>query len=1067
MAVVENHSGVGASGDRHLHRLGFVAGILLIAILAVCVRPDVARAAEVLNVDNQTSVIDLTPFRNVVTTDQSKLTIQAASDTQATNLESKVQAPFYYWTYYSIRNASDVDQSFQIAVDNQAFVGSGILSVRPQGAQLFQALLTGPPRPLDIERSQVQDIVSFTIKPGQALGIAVQSVSPEFSAHLYRQSVFAKYLQISGFFQGLILGVTMLVFFGVLLIYGLRPSRTTMASMIFTLMAMLIILFEQGTRPPLPLSPTVIRAVIESLLTASMAFCLATFTDSRKTNALVYFLVMAIAGILVANGFYALIEPARASSVARISFALLVIAGFLLTWRWRDISAAVFDRGLFFWTVMMAWTLFAAFLALQTGPSPMFSLLLSGLFALVLIVLALELIRHAFAKGIAARPVIIDKSRKGLALVNAGHSLWDYVPDTAVLEVSQDLPRQLGYNIDEWPENSRDLFKSILDPLHLKAYDIEVEQAAVRPGTAISEEFRLCDAEGRWRWFSLRARSTQETPTSSVRCIGTLTEVTDAKVEEARLAVDALRDPVTGLANRSLFMDRLERELAKPSNPPIRVMAVEIENFKTLNESLGQENGDKLLQIAAARLLESVESDETVARLTGGQFAVLLIDHRGRRNTNDFAAALADALAQTTALPHYSLNLATNIGLSRSGFKGADAGELLEQARIALLEAHHGGNGHIIAYDATLTADRAAQNALEQDLRRAVVESEIEVYFQPICDLVSGVVAGYEALARWRHPQHGLLLPQQFIDMAERIGLIGEIGDIVFGGAARHLGIWQRVARHGSSFFVSVNISVTHLMQDGFVNRIRTVVERESLVPGTLKIEITESVIMRQPERVMSIMGQLQRLGVGLACDDFGTGFSSLASLRDLPFDTLKLDRSFIAPDVLDERSTLIISAIADMAHDLGMTLVAEGIERQEQIDVLADLGCDLGQGYLIGRAQTAKDVSENLTLMPRYVAQRDQAPAADEAVDVEALIRRDVPSTDDDADNEDEAETEAGSKDETTEAPAASDEPEALPSLYDLQNQPPKPKPETQSPARKLSRRARRRQKRGLPTNS
>ncbi len=975
-----------------MHRLSILAGILLLSILAACTMLSAGQAAEILDVNSHTGVVDLTPYRNPVIVDHSKIALQAGNDAHATDLEGVGPGPNFYWTYYSLHSSSDVDLSFQFEADHQGFSGSGILAVRPAGAQLYQAFLTDPARPLTIVRGADTDDFQVTIKPGQSLNIVVQSVAPDFTLRILPSAEFASDLGVSAFFRGLVLGIAALVTFGILYTYGYRPNRPTFAGWLFAIMATLFIVFEQGNYPPLPVNPAAIGAFIESLWAAALALCVASFTDARKQSPLGYYLLLGVVGVLLANAAFGLIEPLRAATVARLAFAALVVTGFILTLVWRNSAAAVVDRGLLFWTLFAGWTLFASVSALQTGRNSALSPLLSGLLAAVLMLLALELVRFVFSQGLASRPFITDQSRRSLALASAGHSLWDYEPHLGELEVSDELPRSLGYNPADWPGQARGLLRAILDPLDLKAYELEVEHKSLRPGALIEHDLKLRDAEGRWRWFRLRARTLPSNAIQGGHCIGTMTEVTGLKLAEARQSVDSMLDPVTGIANRNLFKDRLERALSRKPAPPIRVLILEIEKFKTLNESLGQDNGDRLLQSAAARILDSLHSDETAARLSGGQFAILLVEAKGRRDVLTYANEIASALAQPLTLPHYRLDLDTCIGISLPSATGSFADDLLQQANFALLEARHGNKGAIAVYDGDMKDERAAQHLLEADLRHAVTGDEIEVYFQPICDLESGIIAGYEALARWRHPRLGLLAPQEFIDMAERIGLIGEIGELVLSGAARQLGIWQRVARQGSSFFVSVNVSVTHLLQDGFLQHVQTLVERESLLPASFKIEITESVIMRQPERVMQIMAQLHDIGVGLACDDFGTGFSSLASLRDLPFDTLKLDRSFIAPDVLDERSTLIISSIADMAHDLGMLIVAEGIERQEQIDVLSELGCDLGQGYLIGRAEPAKEISEKLIVMPRYAAPTPHVPAPPRPVDVEGFKRREKP---------------------------------------------------------------------------
>ncbi len=251
--------------------------------------------------------------------------------------------------------------------------------------------------------------------------------------------------------------------------------------------------------------------------------------------------------------------------------------------------------------------------------------------------------------------------------------------------------------------------------------------------------------------------------------------------------------------------------------------------------------------------------------------------------------------------------------------------------------------------------DRGELVTLEQELRRAIERNEIEVHYQPIARLADMNLAGFEALARWRHPVLGLLLPESFIGLAEQTGMIRDIGRVVLSETARQLGIWQRAFRPADPVFVAVNISSLQLIDADLVDDVKAVLHREGVKRGTLKLEITESIVMQSPERAGQILERLKQFGIGLACDDFGTGYSSLSSLRLLPFDTLKLDKSFIAPGAGGERAAVILEAIVAMAHGLGLGIVAEGIENQTQVDRLAGLGCDFGQGYFIGAADDGK----------------------------------------------------------------------------------------------------------------
>jgi EAL domain-containing protein (putative c-di-GMP-specific phosphodiesterase class I) len=321
------------------------------------------------------------------------------------------------------------------------------------------------------------------------------------------------------------------------------------------------------------------------------------------------------------------------------------------------------------------------------------------------------------------------------------------------------------------------------------------------------------------------------------------------------------------------------------------------------------------------------------------------------------------------------LSACIGISLTSQQAEGADA--LMRQAATALHEAQGEGPRSIVGFRLDITDERAEKVALESDLRRAVDGNEIEVLYQPILTLATREVAGFEALARWRHPTRGLLLPSDFIELSEQVGMIREIGDVVMNEAVRQMGIWQRVLTRNKPVFMSINVSADQLSDAQFIDRLNMAIAREGVFPNFFKVEITESVVVRFPERARQLIQRLRSLGIGVACDDFGTGFSNLASLRDLAFDTLKVDRSFLSDGGLRGRGGLILQSVVSMAHSLGMTVVAEGIETEEQAQHLLALGCEWGQGYGLGKPMAPRDVHGLLAVLPRVIPPVS-APAQD-----------------------------------------------------------------------------------------
>jgi diguanylate cyclase (GGDEF)-like protein len=449
------------------------------------------------------------------------------------------------------------------------------------------------------------------------------------------------------------------------------------------------------------------------------------------------------------------------------------------------------------------------------------------------------------------------------------------------------------------------------------------------------------------------------------RCIGTLADVTAVKRAEDRLLADAVRDRITGLPNRALFMDRLEfamRRAHMESNRELYVLVIDLDRFKTVNDGLGHEVGDSLLSVTGRRLLTLIGPEDTLARLPGDQFAVIFNGKKPKRDVIPFAEQIRTTISRPIKLRGRELFLTASFGVARFLDDRSSPQDFVKDAEIALYEAKRRGRDSIEFFRPDMRDDRSELLALEQDLRRAIERSEIEVVYQPISRLSDMQLAGFEALVRWRHRTEGVLGPEVFMSIAEETGIIKDLSHHVLNEAARQLGIWQRAFRPDKPLFVSVNVSSSQLFNTDLVDDVRALLGREDIAEGTLKLELTESLCMENPELSIEILKRLKALGVGLACDDFGTGYSALASLRRLPFDTLKVDRSFLEADPEDEKAMIILETIILLSHDLRLAVVAEGIESQEQIATLAELECDYGQGFLIGEPMTAKQVVEALS---------------------------------------------------------------------------------------------------------
>ena len=417
----------------------------------------------------------------------------------------------------------------------------------------------------------------------------------------------------------------------------------------------------------------------------------------------------------------------------------------------------------------------------------------------------------------------------------------------------------------------------------------------------------------------------------------------------------AFYDHLTDLPNRTLFADRCAQALASAqrSKRLVGVMLVSLDRFKKVSDTLGHAAGDVVLSEAAARLQSCVSEADTVARFDGEEFALLLTQIGEAGDLADISAAVHDAFKEPFRLGGQDVYVTNSIGISLFPFNGEDSNTILGNAGAALYRAKtQGGNNHQF-YAADMNAQAVERLALENSLRRAIENDGFITYYQPVVDLGSEEIIGLEALVRWQHPDLGVLPPAKFIGLAEDTGLIVDIGDLVLRTACARTRKWQEEGL--GRLRIAVNVSPRQFQQRNFLDQVVQVLDETRLDPTCLELELTETSIMENAESAVKLLTEIRKLGVKIAIDDFGTGYSSLSYLKRLPIDTVKLDRSFVTGATTDPDDAALVMAIITLAHNLRLTVIAEGVETTEQLSFLRLLRCDEAQGYLFGKPVPAE----------------------------------------------------------------------------------------------------------------
>jgi diguanylate cyclase (GGDEF)-like protein/PAS domain S-box-containing protein len=483
---------------------------------------------------------------------------------------------------------------------------------------------------------------------------------------------------------------------------------------------------------------------------------------------------------------------------------------------------------------------------------------------------------------------------------------------------------------------------------------------AVNEGKPYDFEHRVVRPDGEQRWVHRRAEVLRAPDGEALRVVGTVYDITDRKALEERLEHRAFHDHLTGLPNRDLFIDRLKQALARTRRRKIRraaVLFLDLDNFKVVNDSLGHDVGDQLLVAAASRLRECLRPEDTLARFGGDEFVILVEDITSDDEAVRVAERIMDEFRRTLPVDGRELYVGTSIGIALGDARTKGPEELLRDADTAMYEAKAEGHGYQV-FDPRMYQRAIRRLETENAIRKAVALEEFVVRYQPNVDLRSGEVRGVEALVRWQHPERGLLDPSEFVPAAERSGIVVPMGEGVLEEACSAAVAWREANPGLPSLTMCVNLSGRQLQRSDLAETVERILRESGLEPRYLVLDITETVYIKVLQGNSGMLDNLKRLGVKISIDDFGVGLSSLAYLKRLPADVLKIDRSFIGGLGEDAGDTAIVRMVIDLAHTLGMEVVAEGVETEQQAALLREMNCDLAQGYHFSKPLPADQVA-------------------------------------------------------------------------------------------------------------
>ena len=566
------------------------------------------------------------------------------------------------------------------------------------------------------------------------------------------------------------------------------------------------------------------------------------------------------------------------------------------------------------------------------------------------------------ARSIAEEALRASEERYRLLADYAADMIVCARPDRTRSYVSPSSQRMLGYTPAEMIERD---FATFLHPDDCERVQSDYAQL-LRRGGAVTHTYRLRHKDGNYVWVEAHWVATLVAPfadgaglASSV-IVSIVRDISERKAAESKFASMAQHDALTGLANRALLRERLEEARTFVERcGSAAVLSVDLDNFKSVNDTLGHAIGDALLQGVAERLLRCVRQDDTVARLGGDEFIVVLLGLENREEAAQRGQSIVDLVSEPYHLDGHQLLVSASVGIATSPRDGMLADQLLKNADVALYCAKAEGRRAYRLFEPSMAVHRQARLDTEGELRDALADGSLVNFYQPILSVATGAVVALEALVRWQHPVRGLVFPDAFIPIAEDTGMIVPIGEWVLREACRHAAQWSPHIR------VCVNVSPTQFKAAKFLETVCNALEESGLPANRLDLEITESVLLHACDGTLAALNELRAMGVGISLDDFGTGYSSLGHLRSFRFDRIKIDRSFVGDLLQRAESEAIVQAVIGIGNSLGIATVAEGVETRGQLRRLRSHGCSEAQGWLFSKARPADEITAMLAAFP------------------------------------------------------------------------------------------------------
>ena len=944
----------------------FLAHFLVIGAL-IAFNATSAKAVETILVEPNIAALNVLPMAEKHRSEGDDIQISTAPGADGIvrriAVKAKVEGRHPDWIVFALRNDTEQIMSRWLVAPHFQLMGSGLL--KPDlGATRITDITASKGSPPERQTFSDADIFEITIEPGETVTYVAELASINLpQLYLWNPDDYKEKLNGLTFYSGVIAGIAALLALFLTILFLVKGTLIfpSAAALAWTVLAYVAIDFGfiGRTLAVTAEGERVYRAGADAMLAAALVVFLFAYLNLNRWHVRYSHVTAVWLSILAGLIILAVVDPSMASGVARLSIGATAVIGLLLI---IYLATHAYDRATLLlptWFLLFVWVTASGFVLLGYLKTDLAAHALIGGLVLITMLISFTVMQQVISSGALSDRDIPDVTRRALALAGTGDIVFDWSVKDNKVSIGSDAEMSLGYPKDALQGQTAN-FMDHLVPTDRDRFQTAIDGIIHHRRGRIATELRFKAADGNHHWFRLRARPITDRTSDVSRILGTLTDITEAKIAEERILHDAIHDSLTGLPNRRLLLDRLDMLLKiTVAGLPIRptVVAIDIDRFRDANAAIGLSGGDALLLAITRRLTRFIQPQDSLARIGADRFVILLLSETEPAPITAFVDAVRRSLAAPISIDEQSVLVTASVGIALPDQNKETRAEiLLRNAEIAMMHSKQLGGDRIDVFRPAMRAQVSDVLAFEADLRQAVEGEQIKLDYRPVIRLRDRAIVGFEVNARWARKGSAILDQYEFLDACETVELAQSIGLYILKTAVADLSKWQKDTSVGRSFFVTIAVPAALMHENSFIQEIKTLVSKMQPLPETLKIEVSESYLVENPEQTLQTLNGLSDLGIGLIIRDFGHGYASLGLLDRFPIDAIRVTRNMTRADTGGIRPALI-RAVVTLAQELEINIITDGIDTESDAVEFNQLGFHLGEGTLFSEAMSAKDI--------------------------------------------------------------------------------------------------------------